>query len=136
MRWHVCQRCPPVPQCKSKLGHFQSALTEKLCRSGTLNARALNVLMLLTAYQAKLFEDYTQAHNLAILDEVPVITDLCLHIHCCMVQASTRYCRSAHDGLTSLNSLIERKMWFWICRLFPKGSTAGRSMRQRCKGEE
>lgn len=36
----------------SKVDRFQSALTERVYKAAALNARALNVLSLLTAYQA------------------------------------------------------------------------------------
>lgn len=64
------------------------SLSVCLDRAAALKPRALNVLSLLTAYQAELFQDYMQAHDLAILDEIPAITDLCLRIQRCAVQAT------------------------------------------------
>ena len=54
------------------------------------SARALNVLTLLTAYQAELCKDFGQSQDPATWEEIPVVTDLCLHVQCCAVQATGR----------------------------------------------
>lgn len=55
-----------------------------------LNMRALNVLSLLTAYQAELFEDFTQTQDPSFMEEIPVITDFCLRVQHSAVQASRK----------------------------------------------
>ena len=73
-----------------KSDRFQSALTEKTYKAAALSARALNVLSMLTAYQAELCEDFAQAQDAATWEEIMVITDLCLRIQRCAVQATGR----------------------------------------------
>ena len=51
----MSSRSPSLP---SKSDRFQSALTEKAYKAAALSAKALNVLSLLTAYQAELCEDF------------------------------------------------------------------------------
>ena len=83
----VSSRSPSLP---SKSDRFQSALTEKAYKAVALLARALNVLSLLTAYQAELCEDFGQTQDPAMWEEIPVVTDLCLRVQRCAVQATGR----------------------------------------------
>lgn len=53
-------------------------------------ARALNILSMLTAYQAEICKDFAQTQDPATWEEIPVITDLCLRIQRCTVQATGR----------------------------------------------
>ena len=71
----VSSRSPSLP---SKSDRFQSVLTEKAYKAAALSARALNVLSLLTAYQAELCEDFGQTQDPVTWEEIPVITNLCL----------------------------------------------------------
>ena len=66
------------------------ALTEKAYKAAALLARALNVLSLLMAYQAELCVDFVQTQDPATWEEILVITDLCLHVQRCAVQATGR----------------------------------------------
>lgn len=50
----LCYRTLTLP---SKSDRFQSALTNRTYKATALNIRTLNVLSLLTAYQAELCED-------------------------------------------------------------------------------
>ena len=64
----VSSRSPSLP---SKSDRFQSALTEKAHKAVALSARALNVLSLLTAYQAELCEDFGQTQDPTTWEEIP-----------------------------------------------------------------
>ena len=74
----------------SKADRFQAALTEKAYKAAALTARALNVLSLLTAYQAELGEDFSVTQDPATWEEITVVTDLCLRVQRCAVQATGR----------------------------------------------
>ena len=63
-----------------KLDHFQSTLTEKAYKAAALLARALNVLSVLTAYQAEICKDFEQTQDPA--------TWGCLRLQRCTVQAT------------------------------------------------
>lgn len=77
---------------------FQSALTEKAYKAALLSAKALNVLSLLTAYQAVLCEDFGQTQDTAVQEEILIVSDLCLHIQ--------RHRKSdADSGPSAANSL-------------------------------
>lgn len=79
------------------MDRFQSASTEQAYRVTALNARALNVLLFLSAYQAELLEDYTEVQDPAIMKEIPVISDLCLQIPCTDINIP----ELASDGMAS-----------------------------------
>ena len=83
----VSSRSPSLP---SKSDRFQSALTEKAYKAVALSTRALNVLSLLTAYQAELCEDFGQTQDPTTWEEIPVVTDMCLRVQRCAVQATGR----------------------------------------------
>ncbi|KAK5930417.1 hypothetical protein CgunFtcFv8_026653 [Champsocephalus gunnari] len=78
-------RNPTLP---AKSDRFQSAMTEKSYKAAALSARALNVSSLLTAYQAELCEDLSGNPGAATLDEMAAVTDICLHVQHCAVQAT------------------------------------------------
>ncbi|KAK5906308.1 hypothetical protein CgunFtcFv8_002189 [Champsocephalus gunnari] len=63
-------------------------MTEKSYRAAALSARALNVSSLLTAYQAELCEDLSGNPGAATLDEMAAVTDICLRVQRCAVQAT------------------------------------------------
>ena len=93
----------------SKSDHFQSALTEKAYKAVALSARALNVLSLLTAYQAELCKDFGQTQDPATWEEIPVITDLCLRVQRCTVHATGR--------VLEVMVLQERARWLNLANL-------------------
>uniref|UniRef100_A0A0F8CZ58 Uncharacterized protein n=1 Tax=Larimichthys crocea TaxID=215358 RepID=A0A0F8CZ58_LARCR len=76
------------PSLLSKSDRFQSALTEKAYKTVVLSARVLNVLSLLTAYQAELYEDFVPTQDPVAWEEITVITDLCLCVQRCAARAT------------------------------------------------
>ena len=136
----VSSRSPSLP---SKSDRFQSALTEKAYEAAALSARALNVLSLLTAYQAELCEDFVQTQDPVTWEEIPVITDLCLRVQRCAVQAAGR----AMGAMV----LQERARWLNLANLsdrekddvldmpiVPEGifGSALASMQRRCEAKK
>ncbi|KAK5909543.1 hypothetical protein CesoFtcFv8_003464 [Champsocephalus esox] len=91
-------RIPPIPKVgpspsrnptlPAKSDRFQSAMTKKSYKATALSARALNVSSLLTAYQAELGEDLSGSPGAATLDEMAAVTDICLRVQRCAVQAT------------------------------------------------
>ncbi|KAK5933730.1 hypothetical protein CgunFtcFv8_014189 [Champsocephalus gunnari] len=75
------------PMLPAKADRFQSAMTERAYKAAALSARALNVSSLLTAYQAELCEDMSSRPEPAVWDEIAAITDICLRVQRCAVQA-------------------------------------------------
>ena len=135
----VSSRSPSLP---SKSDRFQSALTEKAYKAVALSARALNVLSLLMAYQAELCEDFGQTQDPA-MEEIPVVTDLCLRVQRCAVQATGR----------ALGTMVlqERARWLNLANLsdrekddvldmpiVPEGifGSALASMQRRCEAKK
>ena len=136
----VSSRSPSLP---SKSDRFQSALTEKAYKAAALSARALNVLSLLTAYQAELCEDFAETQDPVTWEEIPVITDLCLRVQRCAVQATGR----AMGAMV----LQERARWLNLANLsdrekddvldmpiVPEGifGSALASMQRRCEAKK
>ncbi|KAK0156159.1 hypothetical protein N1851_000557 [Merluccius polli] len=79
---------PPLP---SKAECFQSSLTERGYKAVTMSVKALNASSLLLAHQAALQDDsMSTSPTPALWDEVCVVTDLCLRLHRCAVQAFGR----------------------------------------------
>lgn len=112
--------CPPAPQAVCavlpqpssplfKADRFQSALAERAYKEVALNARALNVISLLTAYQAEMCADFSQSRNPVVFAAIPSVTDLCLHIQCCAVQAT--------GEALGLLVLQERARWLTLANL-------------------
>lgn len=127
----------------SKSDRFQSALTEKSYKAAALSARALNVLSLLTAYQAELCEDFGHSQDPTVWEEISVITDLCLRVQRCAVQATGR----------ALGTMVlqERARWLSLANLsdrekddvldmpiVPEGifGSALASMQRRCEAKK
>ncbi|XP_010764772.1 uncharacterized protein [Notothenia coriiceps] len=78
-------RNPTLPV---KADRFQSAMTERAYKAAALSDRALNISSLLTAYQAELCEDLSSKPGPAVWDEIAAITDICLRVQRCAVQAT------------------------------------------------
>ncbi|KAK5933669.1 hypothetical protein CgunFtcFv8_014131 [Champsocephalus gunnari] len=78
-------RNPTLP---AKSDRFQSTMTEQSYKAAALSARALNVSSLLTAYQVELCEDLSGNPGAATLDEMAAVTDICLRVQRCAVQAT------------------------------------------------
>ena len=78
------------PSLPSKADCFQLSLREKSFKAGATSMKALNVSLLLHAYQGELEDDMVTSPTLAVLDELCVVTDPCLLLHRCAVQASGR----------------------------------------------
>ncbi|KAK5921115.1 hypothetical protein CgunFtcFv8_024848 [Champsocephalus gunnari] len=76
------------PSLPAKTDRFQSTMTERAYRAAALSARALNVSSMLTAYQAELCEDMSSNPGPATLDEIAAVTDICLLVQRCAVQAT------------------------------------------------
>ncbi len=78
------------PTLPSKADCFQSSLIEKGYKAVAMSVKALNTLSLLLVYQAELEDDMSTSPTPALWDELCAVTDLCLHLHRCAVQASGR----------------------------------------------
>ncbi|KAK5882549.1 hypothetical protein CesoFtcFv8_021122 [Champsocephalus esox] len=89
-------RNPTLP---AKSDRFQSAFS----------ARALNVSSLLTAYQAELCEDLSGNPGVATLDEMAAVTDICLGVQRCAVQAT--------DKVMGIMVVQERARWLNLTTL-------------------
>ncbi|KAK5903984.1 hypothetical protein CgunFtcFv8_007718 [Champsocephalus gunnari] len=89
---HLLPRMAPSPSrnptLPAKADRFQSTMTERSYRAAALSARALNASSLLTAYQAELCEDLSSNPGPATLDEMAAVTDICLRVQRCAVQAT------------------------------------------------
>nr|XP_010769141.1 PREDICTED: uncharacterized protein LOC104945202 [Notothenia coriiceps] len=89
---HLQPRLAPTPSRNPtlpvKADRFQSVMTERAYKATALSARALNVSSLLTAYQAELCEDLSSKPGPAVWDEIAAITDICLRVQRCAVQAT------------------------------------------------
>ncbi|KAF7656793.1 hypothetical protein LDENG_00036260 [Lucifuga dentata] len=79
----VSTRDPTLP---SKAERFQSTLTERAYKVAALLVRALNVTSMLTAYQVGLFDDVTDTLQTSVWEDI-TITDICLRVQHCAVQA-------------------------------------------------
>ena len=81
---------PSAPGFPSKTDGFQSSMTDKAYKSVALGVQALNASSMLMAYQAELQDEMAGTMDRTLWDEVCVVTDLCLRLHRCAVQASGR----------------------------------------------
>ncbi|XP_029973330.1 uncharacterized protein LOC115407110 [Salarias fasciatus] len=139
-RLAASSRDPTLP---SKADRIQSAMTERAYRAAALAVRALNVSSMLSAYQAELFEDMATKPDPAVWDEITVITDICLRVQRCAVQATGK----------SLGTMVlqERARWLNLSNLSdrekedmldmpitPDGifGSALASMQQRCEAKK
>ncbi len=103
------------PALPSKADCFQSSLTEKGYKAVVILVKALNVSSLLLAYQAELEDNMSTSPTPALWDELCVVTDLCLHLHRCAVQASGR--------AVALMVAQERARWLNLSSLSQKEKT-------------
>jgi len=78
-------RSPTLP---AKADRFQSATTKQAYKAAAFSVRALNFSSMLTAYQAELCEDMANKPEPAVWDEITAITDICLRVQRCAVQAT------------------------------------------------
>lgn len=83
----LSSRSPALP---SKADRLQSALLDRAYKASALNAKALNVLSLLTAYQAALSGEFAQSRDPTAYADIPTVTDLCLRVQRSAVQATGR----------------------------------------------
>lgn len=79
-----------APTLPSKADRLQASLSERAYKAVALSARALNVISILTAYQAEMQEEMTTNPGQGHWDEICVITDLSLRLQRCAVQAAGR----------------------------------------------
>ncbi|KAK5912693.1 hypothetical protein CesoFtcFv8_002539 [Champsocephalus esox] len=91
---HLLPRMGPSPSrnptLPAKTDRFQSTMTERSYKAAALSARALNVSSMLTAYQAELCEDLSSNSGPATLDEIATVTDNCLRVQRCAIQATSK----------------------------------------------
>lgn len=133
-------RSPAHP---SKSDRFQSTLTERAYKAAALSVRALNVTSMLTAYQAELCEDMSDVPNPAIWDDITTVSDICLRVQRCAVQAVGK--------CMAMLVLQERARWLNLTNLsdkeredildmpvVPEGifGSALASMQQRCEAKK
>lgn len=82
-------RFPPVaPAIPSKVDRLQSALSKRAYKAAALNATALNVLSLLTAYQSELCGELARSRDPKAYADIPAVTDLCLRVQRSAVQGA------------------------------------------------
>ena len=133
-------RSPTLP---AKADRFQSAMTEQAYKAAALSVRALNVSSMLTAYQAELCEDMANKPEPAVWDEITVITDICLRVQRCAVQATGKSLGmmvvQERARLLNLTNLPDReKEDILDMPIVPEGifGTALASMQQRCEAKK
>lgn len=97
------------------------------------------VAVLLTLGQMKLdtelCEDFVRIHNPAVWEEIPVNTDLCLHIQRCAVQATGKalwFCRNERGGSPTCRT---ERTTSWTCPLSRRGFLARHSPPCKAKKE-
>ena len=117
------------PMLPAKADWFQSAMTEWAYKAAAFSARALNVSSLLTAYQAELCEDMSSRPEPAVWDKIAAITDICLRVQRCAVQATGKSLgmmvsqeRARWLNLTNLPDREKRTSW--TCQLSPRAYLA------------
>ena len=133
----ITQAGPSLP---SKADCLQSSMTEKCYKAVATSVRAMNASSLLMAYQAELEEELTSAPSATVWEEVCVVTDLCLRLHRCAVQASGRAMalmvsqeRARWLNLSSLS--LKEKTQLLDVPVDPKGlfGPAVATMQKRCE---
>ncbi|XP_049322641.1 uncharacterized protein LOC125782478 [Astyanax mexicanus] len=129
-----------APSFPSKADGFQSSMTDKAYRSVALGVRALNASSMLMAYQAELQEEMAGTTEHKLWDEMCVVTDLCLRLHRCAVQASGRamsiMVTQERARWLNLSSLSHReKVQLLDVAVDPKGlfGPAMAAMQRRCE---
>lgn len=128
------------PTLPSKAEGFQSTLNERSYKAVATSVRALNASSLLLAYQAELQEELSASHSADVWEEVCVVTDLCLRLHRCSVQASGRamalMVTQERARWLSLSSLSQKeKAHLLDVPVDPKGlfGPAVASMQRKCE---
>lgn len=128
------------PALPSKADCFQTTLTERSFKAVATSVRALNASSLLLAYQAELQEDISASLSSEVWDELCVVTDLCLRLHRCAVQACGRamgvMVTQERARWLSLSSLSHReKTELLDVPVDPKGlfGSAVATMQKRCE---
>ncbi|KAK5915482.1 hypothetical protein CesoFtcFv8_001068 [Champsocephalus esox] len=144
---HLLPRMGPSPSrnptLPAKTNRFQSTMTERAYKAAALSARALNVSSMLTAYQAELCEDLSSDSGPATLDEIAAVTDICLRVQRCAVQATGK--------VMGIMVVQERARWLNLTNLpdrekedvldmpiVPEGifGSALASMQRRCESKK
>uniref|UniRef100_A0A1A8IW28 Uncharacterized protein n=1 Tax=Nothobranchius kuhntae TaxID=321403 RepID=A0A1A8IW28_NOTKU len=133
-------RPPALP---AKADRFQSALNERAYKAAAISVRALNVSSMLSAYQAELCEDMNTKPDPEVWEEITVLTDICLRVQRCAVQATAK--------AMGMMVLQERARWLNLTNLsdrekedildmpiVPEGifGSALASMQQRCEAKK
>lgn len=128
------------PALPSKADCFQTTLTERSYKAVATSVRALNASSLLLAYQAELQDDISASPSTEMWDELCVVTDLCLRLHRCAVQACGRamgvMVTQERARWLSLSSLSHReKTELLDVPVDPKGlfGSAVATMQKRCE---
>lgn len=128
------------PALPSKADCFQTTLTERSYKAVATSMRALNASSLLLAYQAELQDDMSASPSTEMWDELCVVTDLCLRLHRCAVQACGRamgvMVTQERARWLSLSSLSHReKTELLDVPVDPKGlfGSAVATMQKRCE---
>ncbi|KAL2095574.1 hypothetical protein ACEWY4_007722 [Coilia grayii] len=129
-----------APSFPSKADGFHSSVTDKAYRALALGVRALNASSMLMAYQAELQDETAGPQDAQLWDEMRVVTDLCLRLHRCAVQASRRamgfLVTQERARWLTLSSLSHReKVQLLDVAVDPKGlfGPAMASMQRRCE---
>ena len=131
-----------APSFPSKTDGFQSSMTDKAYKSVALGVRALNASSMLMAYQAELQDEMSGSGVMdrKLWDEMCVVTDLCLRLHRCTVQASGRamgtMVAQERARWLNLSSLSHReKVQLLDVAVDPKGlfGPAMTTMQRRCE---
>lgn len=128
------------PALPSKADCLQTTLTERSYKAVATSVRALNASSLLLAYQAELQDDMSASPSPEMWDELCVVTDLCLRLHRCAVQACGRamgvMVTQERARWLSLSSLSHReKTELLDVPVDPKGlfGSAVAAMQKRCE---
>ncbi|KAK7905174.1 hypothetical protein WMY93_017781 [Mugilogobius chulae] len=128
------------PALPSKADCLQTTLTEKSYKAVATSMRALNASSMLLAYQAELQDDMNSSPDPVVWDELCVVTDLCLRLHRCAVQACGRamgvMVTQERARWLNLSSLSHReKTQLLDVPVDPKGlfGSAVATMQQRCE---
>ncbi|KAK5927663.1 hypothetical protein CgunFtcFv8_012796 [Champsocephalus gunnari] len=89
---------------------------------------------MLTAYQAELCEDLSSDSGPATLDEIAAVTDICLRVQRCAVQATGKVMgiMVVQERARWLNLTTGKKKMCWICPSFPREFSAPLSL--PCRG--
>lgn len=102
----------------SKANCFQSALTERAYKASTVAVKPLNVSSMLSVYQAMLCENMATKPDPNVWEEITVITDICLCVQRCSVQATRKSMgmmvlqkKARWLNLTNLSDREKKDIW-------------------------